>query len=117
MARSNETRLKHWKKYASRIARDARRACRQIESAKFRVEDVGGHSRLAGTDIARIVPGPNGMVFAYLLVSVYASLSYMTRMKILTPEVAHSWAKSAIVSVLRGSRNLFAEIEEHAHSA
>ncbi len=113
----NEARLKHWKKYAHRIAADARRACRTVEAAKFRTVDAGGQRRFVSTDMSLIVPGPNGMVFSYLLVSIYASLSYMTRMRILTPDVAHSWAKSAIVNVLHGSRNLFKEIEEHAASA
>lgn len=113
----NESRLRHWKKYASRIARDARRACRVVENAKFQTVEAGSQKRFVSTDLSLIVPGPNGMVFSYLLVSIYASLSYMTRMRILTPEVAHAWAKSAIVNVLHGSRNLFSEIEEHAASA
>ncbi len=110
----NEQRLKHWRKNARRMARDARRACIAIENAKFREVEVGGQKKLIDLDIANIVPGPNGLAFAYLLVGTYASFSYMARMKISHPKVVHAWAKSAICNVLHGSRNVFQEIEEHA---
>lgn len=113
----NEERLKLWKKHASRIARDARRACREIAAAKFNVRVIDGQRKHVNLDMSTLVPGANGYVFCYLLIATYASMSYMTRMKITRDDVAHAWAKEAIVNVLHGFRHIFEEIEEHAHSA
>lgn len=110
----NERRLRHWQRHAQRLPRDVRRAIKALEASKFRLVDIAGDQRMDGLDVTRIVGGPNGFALNYILVGIYAQLSYQCRLKITSPDVAFAWGKSALLNVLRNGRPVFQEIADHA---
>ena len=77
---------------------------------------------LDGLDIARAVPGPNGLLLAYVLGSIYVQLSYEIAPNLpggkaaITKPRAVSWCKHATMNVLHESMGVFEEVADHGAS-
>jgi hypothetical protein len=109
---SNERRLSLWKSRARQLPRSAHTAMRVFDSA----------TDLDQLDIARAVPGPNGLLLAYILGSIYVQLSYEIAPNLpgkktaITKPIAIRWCKQATMNVLRESLGVFEEVAEHGAS-
>ncbi len=68
---------------------------------------------LEGLDIARAVPGPSGMMLAYVVGSVYVQQSYELSLGLINQEVAHDWTRTALLNVLGESRGVFEEMASY----
>lgn len=109
---STDKRLTAWMHRAVQLPRAARTAMRVFDAA----------TSLDGLDIARAVPGPNGLLLAYVLGSIYVQLSYEIAPNLpggkaaITKPRAVSWCKHATMNVLHESMGVFEEVAEHGAS-
>ena len=110
---SQPERLIRWSRLARNLPLDARRAIKKFEVA----------TTVDGLDISRAVPGPNGMLLAYLMGCIYVQLSLEIapnlpgKKCVATEKQAVEWCRIATTNCLRESMGVFEEVASYGRSA
>ncbi len=99
-------RLALWRQRAVQMPRHVRQAMRVFQGAKL-MDDL---------DMAKAVPGPNGLLLAYVCGSIYAQMSYELqpnlpgKIAVAPRHIVIDWCRTALLNVLRESMGLFDEV-------
>lgn len=99
----NPERLNRFKGLLRRLPHQVRHAIKTFAEAKT-LDDL---------DIARAVPGPSGMMLAYVVGSVYVQQSYELSIGLINQAQAFDWTKTALLNVLGESRGVIDEMASY----